>query len=59
MPDPAILPCPFCGSEAIIKDGAHLSGEYEYIECSTCPAYMEHDGSITALIDMWNSRAKG
>ena len=51
-PDPRLLPCPHCGSEAELEEEM----EYGIAACSLCPAQMVYDGSTVVLITMWNAR---
>lgn len=46
--------CPHCGSLVETWTTDKETG----IKCTLCPASMTHDGSLSALIAMWNTRAE-
>ena len=46
--------CPHCGSSVETWTTDKETG----IKCTLCPASMTHDGSLSALIAMWNTRVK-
>jgi Lar family restriction alleviation protein len=48
-----LLPCPFCGCEAVIIEATE---DLFRAFCMECPASMTYDGSKAALKAMWNSR---
>ena len=50
-----LKPCPFCGGKALMEVNAMES----LIICDTCECQMQYNGSESAHIAMWNTRADG
>jgi Lar family restriction alleviation protein len=58
-----LLPCPFCGNEAVRgrrKDESlwsHDIVDWHYIECQHCDISMEQCDDFNELVQSWNTRA--
>lgn len=55
--DPRLLPCPFCGAEAL----HYKYGHTHFVECSRCAAQMgraQDRGGKRELYAMWNRRER-
>ena len=51
---PALLPCPFCGSDIVL---AHNDNGEWWIACDGCCASIGMESSDCAAADLWNKRA--
>lgn len=52
-----LKPCPFCGSEAEIRNEKALSADGYAIGCKRCMVYM-YDGIKSRAVEKWNRRVK-
>ena len=60
MSEIKLLPCPFCGGEAIQEAGERIVcyDEYEYFECvhcTNCKASVEGE-TVEEAVNKWNTR---
>ncbi len=53
---PALLPCPFCGGEAVWSIGMQGDAEFDYIECIDCAASGDMEGYKDKALLHWNTR---
>jgi Lar family restriction alleviation protein len=51
-----LLPCPFCGSEALDIMGGDMSSEF-YVHCLSCFAIGPDDGTLSGAREVWNVRS--
>ncbi len=54
MNDTNVLPCPFCGSHAILVRG---DAGADFVECQKCEVLMTAVGGLSAE-ELWNARSK-
>lgn len=60
MQNDKLLPCPFCGGEAIQETGERIvwydeSEEFECVHCTNCKASVEGK-TVEEVIKAWNTR---
>lgn len=49
----ALLPCPFCGGDASLRDGGPGC---KFVQCDTCNTTSD-DGSVERVSSAWNKRS--